>query len=294
LFRFVDSTPYCSGALIDREWVVTAAHCFDNRTPSIIWLGRTNLTSGGIDADVAQVIVHEGYEKDSFEKDIALVRLATPVQYGPSIAPIAPLSAEQEGNLAQDGVLGSVTGWGLLYPFTDVRPNALQLANVAMLSPEACRNTQYSSTSITDNMICAGFVEGGVDACRGDSGGPLVVRDGLGGHRLAGITSWGEGCAQPGYPGVYTRISAFVDWISEQTGLTFSDKILDCGDTCEVTVPEDTQLTLVPEPDPGYFFVGFDGICAGQLTCSLTIDQARTINAVFQAEAIFQDRFESQ
>lgn len=285
------SGAFCSGSVIDSEWVITAAHCVDGASFANVVIGRTSLTDGGVSIDAAEIMVHEGYAKAGFEKDIALIRLASPITFSSTVQPIELLSAEQEPNLAADGVLGSVTGWGLTREGD--QSEVLQAADVAMVSTATCRDSDFPATSITDNMICAGFVDGGIDACAGDSGGPLVVRDGLSGYRLAGITSWGEDCALPGYPGVYTRVSAFIDWISDKTGLSFSDKILDCGDECQIIVRSGTELTLVPQADAGHFFVGFDGICAGEPTCTLTVDQPITINAVFRADTIFQDRFES-
>lgn len=78
--------------------------------------------------------------------------------------------------------------------------------------------SKYGSDRITDNMLCAGVEKGGLDACQGDSGGPLLVKNAdLNTFHLAGVVSWGEGCAREGYPGIYTRVSQYVQWIEENT-----------------------------------------------------------------------------
>ena len=88
---------------------------------------------------------------------------------------------------------------------------------VPILSNQQCRKTAYKPSRITDNMMCAGFTEnGGKDACQGDSGGPLQVVDNKKSH-IVGITSWGEGCGKPNYPGVYTRVNRFLTWIRSNT-----------------------------------------------------------------------------
>ena len=91
-----------------------------------------------------------------------------------------------------------------------ILPNKLHKVNVPVVSDEEC-NEAYSGTNpIQDHMICAGLPEGGKDSCQGDSGGPFTC----GGEHI-GVVSWGVGCARPGYPGVYTQTSYFVDWIME-------------------------------------------------------------------------------
>lgn len=83
--------------------------------------------------------------------------------------------------------------------------------SVPVTDRETCRS-QYGAGEITDNMVCAGLDEGGKDACQGDSGGPLVDEQGT----LVGVVSWGQGCAQAGFSGVYARVGSFVEWIGQQ------------------------------------------------------------------------------
>ena len=95
--------------------------------------------------------------------------------------------------------------------------NVLKYASVPLITNEDCiyPHTLYHSSQITSNMVCAGFKEGGKDACQNDSGGPLVVprssRDAT--AIIYGVVSWGDGCAQPDYPGVYSRVAKYLDWI---------------------------------------------------------------------------------
>merc|ERR1712107_790903 len=83
----------------------------------------------------------------------------------------------------------------------------LMKVDVPVVSDDNCRDS-YGQSDIADSMICAGYEAGGKDSCQGDSGGPFMC-----GFGLDGIVSWGYGCAQPGFPGVYTQTSYFVDWV---------------------------------------------------------------------------------
>jgi len=88
------------------------------------------------------------------------------------------------------------------------------VVNVPIVSREECNKAYEAYEGITDNMICAAVPGGGKDACQGDSGGPLVV-DG----KLAGIVSWGVGCAEPQYPGVYSNVATLKSFVTQETGV---------------------------------------------------------------------------
>ncbi|GFG39770.1 hypothetical protein Cfor_02567, partial [Coptotermes formosanus] len=128
---------------------------------------------------------------------------------GTGVQPI-PLTTSEP----QPGQIAVVTGWGTLASGSHTLPRRLQLVNVPIVSREECSRAYEEYGGITENMICAAAPGGGKDACQGDSGGPLAV-DGT----LAGIVSWGAGCAEPSHPGVYSNVAVLRSFITEQTGV---------------------------------------------------------------------------
>uniref|UniRef100_A0A8C8RXE7 Peptidase S1 domain-containing protein n=1 Tax=Pelusios castaneus TaxID=367368 RepID=A0A8C8RXE7_9SAUR len=149
---------------------------------------------------VSKLIPHPNYNSRTRDSDIMLIKLTTPVQFNNNVYPIALARST-----ASPGTICLVSGWGTTT--SPILPALLQCANLQIVSAGECQNAYPGS--VTDNMLCAGVAEGGVDSCQGDSGGPLVC-----GGTLQGIVSWGqEQCAQPRKPGVYTKISNYVNWI---------------------------------------------------------------------------------
>ena len=148
---------------------------------------------------MVKIVLHEDYSSSGTINDISLLKLASPFEFNDYVNAIPiPSSGETfEG-------YGTVTGWGTLSLYGSL-PDKLQKVDVPLVSDQECRQA-YGETDILDSMMCAG--EKGKDSCQGDSGGPLAC-DG----KLCGIVSWGHGCAFEGYPGVYTEVAYFVDWI---------------------------------------------------------------------------------
>ncbi|XP_053958187.1 trypsin-1 [Anastrepha ludens] len=204
---------FCGGSLINDRYVLTAAHCVQNNrngiTVRLLQLDRSS-SDPGITRKVIQTIVHPQYDQTKIINDIALLKLDSPIQFTSNIRPVCLPNLNHNFN-NKDAV---VAGWGLIKE-GGVTSNYLQETTVPIISNQQCRQTRYKN-KITDVMLCAGLVQtGGKDACQGDSGGPLIVNEGR--FKLAGVVSFGFGCAQANAPGVYTRVSKFVDWIQTNT-----------------------------------------------------------------------------
>lgn len=197
---------FCGGVLISSSAVATAAHCADavDKSGIRVVLGRQDERSGdGIVARVSSVWIEPGYADPTKGADAAVLRLDRSVPYR------AVALAGDDQALYAAGTIATVLGWGRTSD-GGARSQVLRKAVVPVVSDASCS----ASYSVYDprSMVCAGYPQGGTDACQGDSGGPLVVGD-----TLIGLVSWGEGCGQPGKPGVYTRVSTYAGDLRAQS-----------------------------------------------------------------------------
>uniref|UniRef100_A0A2K6GF85 Transmembrane protease serine n=1 Tax=Propithecus coquereli TaxID=379532 RepID=A0A2K6GF85_PROCO len=212
-----DGIHRCGATLINATWLVSAAHCFRIYKDPARWTVSFGVTLRPMKMKrgLRRIIVHEKYKYPSHDYDISLAELSSPVPYTNAVHRVCLPDASYDFHPGDEMF---VTGFGALQNDGNSQ-NHLRQVQVTLIDTKTCNEPKAYNGAITPRMLCAGFLKGKKDACQGDSGGPLVSADVRDIWYLAGIVSWGDECAKPNKPGVYTRVTAFRDWITSKTGI---------------------------------------------------------------------------
>ncbi|XP_041980974.1 serine protease snake-like [Aricia agestis] len=227
----------CGSTLVSPKFTVTAAHCsqtsaadtsVDNIYPEVVRLGDKNIKhqafggEGPIDIGILKFTKHPDYKAPKKYYDIAIIELAEAVKFTDTIQPACLWTKDDTNEL---GTKATLTGWGVIELASKKTSDELQVADVNIIDSGLCESLLGSYCNRLwcglKDQICAGKLEGGVDACQGDSGGPLQIEIPLDFpsknkfHYLIGVTSFGVGCARKDIPGVYIKVASFIDWIEQ-------------------------------------------------------------------------------
>ncbi|XP_007940950.2 transmembrane protease serine 11B-like protein [Orycteropus afer afer] len=208
---------YCGASLISDRYLVTAAHCFKKtKNPKNYTVSfGTRVSPPYMQHYVQKIIIHENYIPGEHHDDVAVILLTEKVLFNNDVHRVCLPEASQIF-LPGEGVV--VTGWGALF-YNGEYPVLLQKAPVKIIDTNTCNAKEAYYGLVQDTMICAGYMEGNVDACQGDSGGPLVYPNSRNIWYLVGIVSWGTDCGKINKPGVYMRVTSYRNWIASKTGI---------------------------------------------------------------------------
>jgi len=206
---------FCGASIVNEHWIMTAAHCVDDGDANIRvvvgahskkhWKNEPNAKR----YSVTKVHAHKEYSSRSMHNDIALLEIGDKMAFNQDAMPVCMPKKNYEWPKGSNLL---VSGWGTLRS-SGKSPTKLNQVTIPLYDHAKCAK-ENGASKIWEHVICAGLNEGGKDSCQGDSGGPLVGQvDGK--FTLAGVVSWGYGCAKAGYPGVYTHVSHYTDWMNK-------------------------------------------------------------------------------
>jgi len=214
------STHFCGGTILDANTVLSAAHCFHNGHQGVVVVAGSHKRSdntGVQTSTISKSIYNQDakYNKANMDNDIIILKLTTALKFNKNVQP-ACLPKKNFDAPEKSKSMAVVSGWGTTKSGGSL-PDILQYVNVPLMTNADCKKTGYEATSIKPSMVCAGYKEGKKDSCQGDSGGPLVVPKSKSDDTaiIYGVVSWGAGCASPDLPGVYARVTKFIDWIKK-------------------------------------------------------------------------------
>lgn len=223
----------CGGSIISNFKVLTAAHCFDDLPATGDWriaYGSNKInnlddpTSSVQWSSVAEVYIHPAYQRGTFFNDVAVLRVTDAINATP-----LPLATPVNEPVFDGAIQGEVFGWGVTEEGSDFLSNELRYVSVPLQPQNICQEVFPTNPAVVNDVsFCAGFADGGFDACIGDSGGPIIAPSSQGPVQV-GIVSFGIGCARPNLYGVYSRVSQYSDWLEAHASGVMLERPLNFG-----------------------------------------------------------------
>jgi len=250
----------CGATLLNKRYVMTAMHCVEGSTNLVVALGEHNIRQDieshavqGI--PVERVIRREDYDENSVNNDIALLRLSREVQFNEAVIPACLPSRTDRDYSGSEAV---VSGWGRTTEGGSTSDTLRETSVTVLANTDALCRTGAGQATVPNSKLCG--YRAGTDSCQGDSGGPLVVQEG-GRFTVIGVVSYGQGCARVGYPGVYARVTHYLDWIRQNIQ---DGACTDSGSSGSISFP--TAAPPPPPPPPPPSGSGqFNPFCGGLL-----------------------------
>ncbi|XP_011497790.1 PREDICTED: trypsin-like isoform X1 [Ceratosolen solmsi marchali] len=222
LRRRYSQSHFCGGSILTAEWILTAGHCMSNNVKKVLEPYTITVVAGEIVLKntnyarqwsyVRKIIVHPHFNVETLENDVALLQLSKPLTFDMYVRPITVASTS-----TKPSTTCQVSGWGYKKYEENVASSYLMYIDIPMMPVRLCRKLLVNYTKVPAGMLCAGYLEGGRDACQGDSGGGLLCQG-----FLTGVVSGGEGCAWPRLPGLYSDVKFYAFWIKQHVNLTQS------------------------------------------------------------------------
>lgn len=209
-----DNEGFCGGTILNEFYILTAAHCLQQAQRFKVRVGDRNTEKedgNEMVHEVEMIIKHNKFNKENYNYDIAVLKLKTPITFRMNVAPACLPEKDWAESTLMTQKSGIVSGFGRTHE--KGRPSVtLKMLEVPYVDRNTCKLS--TSSTITQNMFCAGYDTKPEDACQGDSGGPHVTRF-KDTYFITGIVSWGEGCAHKGKYGIYTKVTNFLRWIDK-------------------------------------------------------------------------------